>query len=561
VIARAWNGRSRVQNFLRHVIEPVAPAAVMLIAATLVSSCSSSSQTETITAPSTTKCGVQVSAESSSFPPAGGSASLRVTTSRECPWSAKSNAPWVTLSSPVDGQGEGSIKFTVVANGDPSSRSASLSVNDQRVQISQEGKPCAFTLSSNHESVEGTGGNRSIDVRASAAQCSWTAAPNVAWITIAAGREGRGNGTVTAHVDPVTGPPRIGTITVAGQNVQVDQGTGCSYAIGTDTFTLDAGGGDRQVPVTAPPGCPWTAESGTAWVTVTSGSSGNGGGVVGFRVEATNGPARTGTLTVAGHTVTVTQSPGCAFSVSAASLSVGASGGTSSIQVQTSPGCAWSSASGVPWITLSAGTTGSGPGPAQLSVAANVGPARIGSVTIAGQAVQIAQADGCTFAVAPSTQDVTGNGATGAASITTGAGCGWTATTGVDWITVSPHSGSGPGQASYSVAPNLSAPRSGTITIAGQAITINQASQCTWAFAPPSHEFSATGGFGTVLVFVSGQCNWTAVSNADWIQVVAGASGVGGGLFQFTAAENPGGARTGTLTVGGQTYIVNEAGR
>jgi hypothetical protein len=78
---------------------------------------------------------------------------------------------------------------------------------------------------------------------------------------------------------------------------------------------------------------------------------------------------------------------------------------------------------------------------------------------------------------------------------------------------------------------------------------------------PPSHEFPADGGFGTVLVFVTGQCTWTTVSNADWIQVVAGASGIGGGLVQFTAAANPGAARTGTLTIGGQAYIVNEAGR
>src|SRR5439155_4572220 len=125
--------------------ELVKPGGIVIIPAVLLSACSSTSQTETATGPSTPKCGVQVSAESSSFPPAGGSASLRVTTSRECPWSAKSDAAWLTLSSPVNGEGEGSIKFTVVPNGDPSSRSASLSVNDQRVQISQEGKPCEFT--------------------------------------------------------------------------------------------------------------------------------------------------------------------------------------------------------------------------------------------------------------------------------------------------------------------------------------------------------------------------------------------------------------------------------
>jgi hypothetical protein len=467
----------------------------------------------------------------------------------------------VTLASPVEGQGEGSVRFTVVANAEPSSRSAGISVNDQRVQISQEGKPCEFTVSSNHETVEGAGGDRTIDVRASAAQCGWTAAANVLWITIVSGREGRGNGTVSFHVDAVSGPPRSGTITVAAQNVQVDQGTGCSYAVGTDTFSLDPSGGDRQVAVTAPPGCAWTAESRTAWVTVMSGSTGSGPGVVGFRVAPSDGPARTGTLTVAGRTLTVAQSPGCKFSVSPASLNIGAPGGPSSIQVETTAGCTWSSARGDEWITITGGSSGSGAGQAQLAVAANAGPARTGSVTIAGQAVRIAQASGCTYSVSPPTQDASGTGGTGAASISTAAGCGWTARSAVDWITMSALSGDGPAQVSYAIAPNPGPARSGTITVAGRILTVTQASQCSWAFVPPSHEFTATGGAGNILVIVSGPCKWTTMSNADWIQLTAGESGVGNGLVQFVAAPNPGGARTGTLTIAGQSYIVNEGGR
>jgi len=257
----------------------------------------------------------------------------------------------------------------------------------------------------------------------------------------------------------------------------------------------------------------------------------------------------------------VTQSPGCTFSINPASLNVGASGGTNTIQVQTAAECAWSSATGATWITVTSGTSVSGPGQAQLAVAANTGPARTGSVTLAGQTIHVAQASGCTYTVSPSTQDVAGTGGAGAASITTAAGCGWTAKAAVEWITVSAPSGSGAAQVSYSVGANPGPRRSGTITVVNQVVTVNQASQCVWSFAPPSHELGPGGGFGSVLVFVSGPCTWTAVSNADWIQVVAGASGVGGGLLQFTAAPNPGAARTGTITVGGEKYIVNESAR
>jgi Putative binding domain, N-terminal/Viral BACON domain len=538
-------------------------AGVTLVAAAcLPTACgSSSSQTQTVTAPSATRCALQVTTESSAFPPDGGSAALHISATRECGWSAKSEAAWVTLSSPADGQGEGTVRFTVVSNAEPSSRSASLSVNDQRVEISQQGRPCQLTISSSQETVDGTGGDLSIDVRASAAQCGWTAAANVPWITIVSGREGHGNGTVNFHVDAVTGPPRTGTLSIAGHSVQVDQGTGCSYAIGTNSFSVEASGGDRQVAVTAPAGCAWTAESGTSWLTITSGTTGSGSGSVVFRVAATDGPPRTGTLTVAGRTVTVAQSLGCQFTVSPTSLNVGSSGGTGTIQVQTAPGCAWSSASGEAWISLAGGSSGSGAGQVQLALGANVGPARNGSVTIAGQAVQIAQASGCTYSVTSSTQNVPGAGASGTASITTAGGCRWTAGSGVDWISVSPQSGNGPAQVLYTIAPNLSPARSGTITIAGHPFTVTQASQCSYTLLPPFHQFGPAGGFGSILVIVSGPCSWTTVSNADWIELRAGASGVGNGLVQFVAAPNPGGARTGTLTIAGQTYNVNEGGR
>jgi hypothetical protein len=535
-------------------------AVTLMAAACLPTACGSSSETQTVTAPSPTRCALQVTTESSAFPPDGGSAALHISATRECGWTAKSDAAWVTLSSPAAGQGEGTVGFTVVANADPSSRSASVSVNDQRVAISQQGRPCVLTISSSQETVDGTGGDLSIDVRASAAQCEWTASANVPWITIVSGREGHGNGAVGFHVDAVTGPPRSGTLSIAGHSVQVDQGTGCSYAIGTNSFNVDASGGDRQVAVTAPAGCAWTAESGTPWLTITSGNTGSGPGSVGFRVAPTNGPPRTGTLTVAGRTVTVAQSPGCQFTVSPTNVNAGSSGGTESIQVQTAPGCAWSSASGESWITLPGGSSGSGAGQVQLALAANVGPARSGSVTIAGQAVQIAQASGCTFSVTSPTQNAPGAGTSGTASISTAEGCGWRAGSGVEWISVSPQSGSGPAQVSYTVAPNLSPARSGTITIAGRSFTVTQASQCSYTLLPPFHQFGSGGGFGSILVIVSGPCSWTSVSNADWIELRAGASGVGNGLVQFVAAPNPGGARTGTLTIAGQTYNVNEGG-
>ena len=114
------------------------------IALLLFTSCGSSSVTTTAPAPA--RCAVQAQAASSSFPVAGGSGSLTITTNRECAWSVRSQAPWLTTTGPASGQGDGEVKFSVTANPDPSERTGALDVNDQRLSITQAGKPCEFQL-------------------------------------------------------------------------------------------------------------------------------------------------------------------------------------------------------------------------------------------------------------------------------------------------------------------------------------------------------------------------------------------------------------------------------
>jgi len=223
-----------------------ATLAAFAAAALLVSACGSSSETETLTGPSSGKCALQLTAEGVPFPAGGGSGSLRVAANRECPWTAKTDAAWLTIAQPAEGQGDGSIRFSAAENGDGATRTAAISVNDQRFDISQVGKPCEFVVSSNHESIDAAGGQLSVNVRASGTQCAWTASSGVSWISIVSGRDGRGSGTVTFQVAAVTGPPRSGNVTIAGQNVQVDQGTGCSFTIGADAFgVLPAGPAPR----------------------------------------------------------------------------------------------------------------------------------------------------------------------------------------------------------------------------------------------------------------------------------------------------------------------------
>jgi hypothetical protein len=114
---------------------------------------------------------------------------------------------------------------------------------------------------------------------------------------------------------------------------------------------------------------------------------------------------------------------------------------------------------------------------------------------------------------------------------------------------------------SYAAQTNTGPPRNGTLSVAGQNVAISQTSACTFVLTPPFHEFGAGGGNGNVLVIVSGPCSWTATTTASWIRMTAGESGTGDGLVQFVVSPNTtGAARSGTVMLAGQQYLVTQGG-
>src|SRR6516164_4483568 len=89
----------------------------------------------------------------------------------------------------------------------------------------------------------------------------------------------------------------------------------CTYSISpTSNPSVPAGGGSFG-PVTVTSigsNCKWTAESNVSWLRVTFGQSGSGNGSFGYGVDPNSGPPRSGTITAAGQTFSVTQA-GCTF--------------------------------------------------------------------------------------------------------------------------------------------------------------------------------------------------------------------------------------------------------
>jgi len=79
-------------------------------------------------------------------------------------------------------------------------------------------------------------------------------------------------------------------------------------SISPSSRSLGASSGSGTISVTCGENCNWTATSNNAWITITAGSSGTGNGTVSYSVSQNTGTKlRTGTITIAARTFTVTQ--------------------------------------------------------------------------------------------------------------------------------------------------------------------------------------------------------------------------------------------------------------
>jgi hypothetical protein len=181
-----------------------------------------SKTTTSLTAPTIDKCQVSASSAPSSFAATGGQGSLTIATARDCTWSIKSEAPWLSLGADAAGQGEAAIPYTVAPNPVPAARAGVIVVGATSVSVTQAAAPCIFTLSRPGETIAAAGGQLSVDIRVING-CAWSATSAAPWIVVTSGSSGSGAGTVGLAISANTGAGRVGQVTVAGQNYTVTQ--------------------------------------------------------------------------------------------------------------------------------------------------------------------------------------------------------------------------------------------------------------------------------------------------------------------------------------------------
>jgi hypothetical protein len=172
-----------------------------------------------------------------------------------------------------------------------------------------------------------------------------------------------------------------------------------------------------------------------------------------------------------------------------------------------------------------------------------------------------AQGD-CQYTVTPSSVQASAAGGRTTATVTGMPGCNWTTTSNVTWIVIeSGATGSGSGSATFLVQANSGAARSGVVTVAGKSIAVQQdAASCTYAISPSSASVTSAAGSGSfALTSNFSSCPWSITSSAAWLTVSSAMSGSGSATISYSVAANSGGARSATLTVGGQTFTVSQS--
>jgi len=201
------------------------------------------------------------------------------------------------------------------------------------------------------------------------------------------GRDHFGSGNKFIVPTVVNGKVYVGTTNGVGAF-----GLLCSYAIAPQSATVPASGATTQtVNVVATSGCAWTASSNAAFLSITSGTSGSGSGSVTYQVAANSGPTRSGTLTIAGQTFTVTETGTTSptLSLSQSSLNFGYSSSlvtspqTITVSFAGGSSIAWTASSNQPNIIVS---PGSGSGDGTFQITASAGGSGIVTVTAAGAA-------------------------------------------------------------------------------------------------------------------------------------------------------------------------------
>ena len=495
-----------------------------------------------------TNCGIVLAANALSARATAGSVVLPKLLTAGCSWTVSSSAAWLSAN-PTSGAGSATardVTVTFLANTGAAQRSGKLTFlaegEAQGIELTVTqvpAAPCVYTLSTAALNVSPEAGTHAVTVTSTVVDCTWTASTDSSWLSVG---PTSGSGTRQLFIgvrENRTSVARSGKVYVGGGVITVTQAAGPDCSLGAVTLssssiTTESPGGSKVIAVEpAASWCSWTASSNRSWLSA-SPASGTGDGDVTITWQPnTSSSSRSGTVTIGNKTYSVTQ---LGVSGSALLSSWKAVGGIS----------AAGNSSRTMVVPLEAKSL--------LRVAYNVNFRTVGTSHLSEFILRV-EIPGSTskfISVRPSTATNSGECVcTGSSTTNLFAGAPFDIPAGVRELKVFCYETAddgGPSQLDAFMA-------SGTITL-----TFGTTTGCSYSLSEGEVNVPAAAGTGTVVVNSSSStCVWSASSNRSWLTVDAGGSGTRTITYRFERNSSTA-ARTGTITVAGQTLTVTQPG-
>lgn len=523
-----------------------------------------------LTVQASVTCGYSLSPASRTVGQAAGSSSIALGTNPTCPWTAVSNASWITVRPPTAGAGPATVVIDYEANAG-ATRTGTVNIAGVTFTLTQFGVSCDYTAQPTLVSVSSSGGSSLARFFAPSTACSWTPVSNQPWLTLTNAGPFSGTADVPFTIGANSGSTsRTGTITVGSASVTVNQtGVGCTFNLSSSGGDVSSAGGGLSFNLSTGAACSWSFDAGPSWIQYGGAMQGTGPASFALTIAANSSVAiRSATVRVMGQPYLVTQAGlPCSYSLSDSNPVFNSSGGNGigSVEITTGgAGCSWTVDSSAPWLTA-VNTSGSGSGTVSFSLAANPdATARSGKLIIAGQQVNVSQAGtACSYQLLSSSASSPSVGSSSFVRVVTTSGCSYSAVSNAAWITLGGSGFSGSANVTFTVAPNPnSTDRSGTVTIAGQSFAVTQAAQaCVVTLGSNSFGAGAFGG-GNQFTYTTStpDCNPPVQSFSSWLVVTPSTYSNGSGTVNFTVDQNNFAAvRTGQIKVGSAIFNVTQA--
>ena len=294
-----------------------------------------------------------------------------ITVSGTDAWTAVSDSTWITVKSGASGDGDGKVMFTVSENTTADTRIGHINITGDNVYtITQYGYTGSISTSSTTCDLGGETGTITVTVDAGV---TWSATPNVDWITVTP-TSGRSVGSVTYTVLPYNGVvTRNGSITIAGCTFAVTQ-TGVDVNIEPKVAKVESDADIVQIAITALAGTKWAVTPNASWISVLDKEQGYGDYVLTLAVNANPSFARrTGTVAVGTATLTIVQNgkETACLAIDPENAAASASGAYGNVAVYATPDAPWTAESLTSWVTISQGQEGAGNGNIKYVASAN----------------------------------------------------------------------------------------------------------------------------------------------------------------------------------------------